>query len=48
MEATVLDARRDIINMCGRQMAAEGKDDFFAKAIDEMIDIQERQRAMFK
>ena len=29
-------------------MAAEGKDDFFAKAIDEMMDIQERQRGAFK
>ena len=47
-EATVLDARRDIIQQCGRLMVSEGKDEFFAKTIDDMIDIQERQRVMFK
>jgi hypothetical protein len=29
-------------------MSLEGKDDFFAKMIEEMIDVQDRQRALFK
>jgi hypothetical protein len=36
------------MQMSGRQIVQEGKDEFFARIIDEMVDCQERERAMFK
>ena len=48
MDATVLEARRDIISQAGKQMMNEGKDEFYAKIIEEMIEVQERQRIVFK
>lgn len=48
MDATVLEVRRDIISQAGKQLMNEGKDEFYAKIIEEMIEVQERQRIVFK
>ena len=47
-ETTILEARNDFMRQAAKQLALEGKDDFFAKTIDEMIEVQDRQRAAFK
>jgi len=38
-ETTILEARNDFMRQAAKQLALEGKDDYFAKTIDEMIEV---------
>ena len=38
-EATVIDARRDLLLQTGRLVTTEGKDEFYAKMLEEMVEV---------
>lgn len=48
MSCTNLDARRDFQNAAGKFLGQQIKDDFFVKGVEEMLEIQEREKDLFK
>lgn len=47
-ESTNIEARKEALIVTGKQIISEGKDDFYAKVIEEMLEVQDRQKGMFK
>jgi hypothetical protein len=47
-ETTNLEARNDFMRQTAKQLALDQKDEFFPKMIEEMMEVQDRQRATFK